>query len=222
MLRSCTIVLVSLVACGDAGVPLAEAPSAFASAYCERVFACCEPVELDALFPDGAVGDRATCEVFVARVFGNEFIDDTRRSQAGGRATYDPAAMAACLEHLRADRCTHLAQPLRRMTFPAECAPVRLPRVAVAGECDHDFQCETGACASAGDDASGQCTEVPALGAPCPTGDCGPAAFCDRSGPAEICAPINPDGGACTSDLGCESLECLDGVCVPPTLCDGA
>lgn len=79
------------------------------------------------------------------------------RSQKGAR--YDADALAACLDHLRADDCVHSVRVLRLMTFPAECAPVR---VAIVG-----------------------------VGAPCKT------------------------------SLGCESLNCVMGVCAAPATCDG-
>lgn len=201
------------------GIALEAAPAAYASAYCERAFACCEAAELQAMLGSDVV-DRASCETSLARVFGNEFVDDTRRAMAEGRAQYDGDALAACLDHLRDDDCVHAVRVLRLMTFPAECSPVRIARIEVGGACDHDFQCVTGACSSGADHATGQCEAVPALGAAC-TGDCGPSAYCDRTGPTPLCAAIAAAGAACTTSLGCESLNCVMGVCAPPTTCDG-
>jgi len=211
-----------LAGCGDdaPGVALEAAPAAYASAYCERAVACCETAELQTVLGTEVV-DRAGCEAFITRVFGNELIDDTRRAIELGRASYDPVAMSACVDHVRNDDCRHLARVLRLMTFPRECPSVRIGRVELGGECDHDFQCANGACANSADHAIGQCQSVPAVGEPCPAGDCGPSAYCDRSGATAVCAPINGDGGACTSSLGCESLQCSGGTCAPPATCDG-
>ena len=211
-----------LASCGDdaSGIALEAAPAAYAAAYCERALACCETAELQMMLGMDVI-DRASCEPFIARVFGNEFIDDTRRALQAGRATYDPNAMAACVDHVREDDCVHAVRVLRLMTFPQECAPVRIGRVGVGGECDHDFQCVTGACAGGADHAAGQCIEVPVIGAACPTGDCGPSAYCDRTGPMPVCTAINAEGEACTSSLGCESLVCDAGICAPPASCDG-
>ena len=223
MARALSWIVLAACACGgDAGVALSNAPEAFAAAYCERAFACCDAAGRMALQFGAEITDEASCRAHVARVFGNEFVDDTRRAGAEGRASYDPDAMQACVDHLRADTCVHLAATLRRMTFPPECAPVRVALVANGEPCDHDFQCVSGACAVVGGDhAIGACAEVPAIGAACPTGDCGPTAYCDRRGESDVCAPIRADGEPCTSSLGCESLTCVDGVCTAPAFCTG-
>lgn len=220
--RAFLVSITWIAACGDdaSGIELEASPAAYASAYCERALACCETVELQTMLGMDVV-DRASCEMFITRIFGNEFIDDTRRAIQLDRAGYDPIAMAACAEHVRNDDCIHVARVLRLMTFPRECALVRIGRVAVGGECDHDFQCVTGACAGGADHSAGQCIDVPAIGAPCPTGDCGASAYCDRTGATAVCASIESEGGTCASSLGCESLQCTAGTCAPPTSCDG-
>lgn len=215
------LVIVSLSACGDdSSIALEAAPAAYASAYCERALACCETAELQSMLGTEVV-DRASCEAFITRIFGNEFIGDTRRAMTAGRARYDGDAMAACVDHLRDDACLHAVRVLRLMTFPQECAAVRIGRVEVGGACDHDFQCVTGACAGGADHATGQCEGIPEIGAPCPTGDCGPLAYCDRTGAMPVCAPIRADGETCTTSLACESLNCATGTCAPPLSCDG-
>lgn len=221
MLRRIAL-LCAVAACGDGatGIALESAPEAYASAYCERALACCETSELQAMLGSGVV-DVASCEAFVARVFGNEFIDDTTRAVAMGRARYDGDAMAACVDHLRADTCEHAARVLRLMTFPQECAAVRIGEVAIGAECDHEFQCASGACTGGADHTPGRCEEPAAIGAPCPTGDCVPGAYCDRSSADPVCAAVGGMGAACTSSLGCESLNCSMGTCAPPVSCDG-
>lgn len=219
-----TVAQLALLACGgddDGGIALPEAPSAFAAAYCERVFACCEQAELGQLLAGSNVMTQAECESHVTRVFGNEFVSDTMRAAQQGRAAYDPTAMASCVEHVRADSCGELARTLRLMTLPADCAVVRRPRVPVGAACDHDFQCETLACAGAADHTDGSCTAVPSIGAPCVDGECGPDAYCDRRASMEgICTAIVAQGEPCSSALGCTTLACTGGVCAAP-LCDG-
>lgn len=219
----CTMFAAYVAACGDAtsGVELKAAPAAFASAYCERALACCEMGELQAIVGDDVV-DRASCESAITRVFGNELLDDTTRAIAMGRARYDADAMAACIEHLASDACVHAVRSLRLMTLPSECPPVRIGQVEIGGACDHDFQCATGACSGGADHATGQCEEIPAIGAACPTGDCGPGAFCDRTGATPVCVAIASEGERCTTSLGCSTLNCSTGVCGPPLSCDGA
>lgn len=216
------LAIASSIGCGDdaSGIPLEAAPSAFAAAYCERAFACCETSEVQTLLGSEVV-DRPSCEAFVARMFGNEFIDDTMRATAAGRARYDADAMAACIEYLRSRACVDSTRVFRLMQFPQECGAVRIGAVAIGGACDHDFQCAGGTCAGETDQATGSCEELPAIGAPCPGGDCGPTAYCDRSGVTPICAVIAATGEACTTSLGCESLNCAMGVCSPPLSCDG-
>lgn len=205
----------------DSGaIALGAAPAAYASAYCERALACCETAELQAIVGNDVV-DRASCEAAITRIFGNEFIDDTRRAIAMGQARYDGDAMAACVRHLRTDVCVHAVRSLRLMTFPMECDPVRIGQVQLGGACDHDFQCATGACTGGADHATGQCEEVPAIGAPCPAGDCRAGAYCDRSGTTPVCAAVSSQGETCTTSLGCASLNCAMGVCGPPLSCAG-
>ena len=222
-MRHVTILLAAfwVTACGDdsGAIALEAAPAAYASAYCERALECCETSELQAMLGVDIV-DRASCESTLARVFGNEFVDDTRRAIAEERARYDGDAFAACVEHLRGDDCVHAVRALRLMTFPSECAPVRIARVENGGACDHNFHCMSGACAGAADHATGQCVEVPGLGAPC-DGDCGPSAYCDRTGPAAVCAATAAQGAPCTTSLGCETLNCVMGMCEAPATCDG-
>lgn len=213
----------SVAACGDgaSGIALQTAPSAYASAYCERALACCETSELQMLLGTDVV-DAASCEASIACVFGNEFVDDTTRAVAMGRAGYDADAMVACLDHLRADACLHAARVLRLMTFPPECAAVRIGQVAVGGECDHDFQCVTGACTGGADHAAGRCEDAAAIGAACPTGNCVAGAYCDRSSATPVCTAIGGIGERCTTSLGCESLNCSMGACAPPLSCNGS
>lgn len=229
-----SIAVALLAGCGDdarsdqpdAGVSLESAPAAYAAAYCERAVACCTVDELADLLPGASppVTDRASCEAQVARVFGNEFLSDTSRAEAEGLADYSPEAMAACLEHIRADGCVHLARVLALTVFPEECAPVRIPQVSLDGACDHDFHCETGYCEGGGETTTGVCAELPVLDAACPDGRCVSGAYCDRSvDPGGICAPLLADGETCTSKFVCESFYCdgQPGVCAPPVTCDG-
>ena len=232
------IVAAALVAScgGDAdpdaaiGIRLDEAPAAYASAYCARVFACCDATDLATRFPgaDPPVTDVATCESYVARVFGNEFVADARHAETMGWARYDGAAFASCMDHLRADACGHLARVFALMVFPAECAPARVPLVSAGGQCDHDFQCIAGVCVGGSETQIGQCATAPAIGTACVGGECGPEAYCDRSvDPDGTCAALAPDGAACTSALACASFTCVGaspgvpGACAAPTVCDG-
>jgi len=225
-----------LPSCGDDGdggpdaaatIPLLRAPSAYASAYCERVFGCCSTGELVELFPAAQppITDLAGCREYVTRVFGNEFVDDTMRAEAAGHARYDGVAMAACVEHLRGDACDHLARVLRLMILPAECPPVRIALAEPGSECDHDFQCTTTYCEGGTETELGVCRALPALGQTCPDSRCVAGAYCDRTNdPSGRCTLLRTAGESCTSFLECVDFACLgapSGVCGPPATCDG-
>lgn len=211
---------------GPAVVPLDEAPAAYAAAYCERIFACCDAGEVGAQFPsaDPPVTDIASCEMHVARIFGNEFIDDTRRAIAARTADYDPAAMWGCAAQLRAGECPQLARVFQLMVFPESCPTVRPPRVATGGDCDHDFQCESSLCVGGGATQAGRCEERPEAGKPCLDRQCVAGAYCDSA--TGSCAPLERDGTTCTSPFQCQSFACVGampdaGRCGSPTTCNG-
>ncbi len=231
-----SIVTSVLASCGNGGtagpdaavtVPLLRAPSAYAAAYCERVFGCCAADEVPGVFPGAQppVTDPAGCREYIARVFGNEFVSDTQRAEAEGHARYDGVAMAACLDHLRGDACDHLARVFRLTVFPEECLPVRIPLAGVDTACDHDFQCTTGYCEGGAENQTGTCRLMPALGEVCPDSRCAPGLYCDRTAdPAGRCAALKAAGEPCSSLFECLDFACSgapSGVCDRPSTCDG-
>lgn len=214
----------------DAGIPLQRAPSEFAAAFCEQVFACCTDPEIAVRFEGVAppVTDVASCQAYAARVFGNEFTADTLDAEAAGHARYLPGAMAECIEHLRADDCAHLARVVTLLVLPADCPRVHEPLAAIGDGCNHDFQCSTAYCFGGGEMQNGTCAELPALDEPCPESRCVVGAFCDRSVEAGgRCTRLADDGEGCTSRFGCASFYCdipapgEPGLCAPPTTCVG-
>lgn len=228
------ILVVGAAACGspgatpDAGIALTSAPSAYAAAYCDRVFACCDGAERATRFANASppVTDISSCRVYVAAVFGNEFVGDTQRAEAAGRARYDEDAMATCMDTMHAASCVDLARVFALMTLPQACPVVRVPLVADGGTCDHDFHCISGLCATPAPEMTGSCAPVPASGAACISNKCGPSGFCDRSGGgAGVCRALGQAGDACTSPLECASFGCSSasppGVCEIPTTCNG-
>lgn len=230
------VAIAASAACGNGGapgldaaadVPLVRAPSAYAAAYCERMFGCCTVDEITEMLPGAQppVTDLASCRDHVTRVFGNEFVDDTTRAEAAGHARYDGVAMAACLAHLREDPCEHLARVFRLMTLPEDCPLVRIPLAAIGASCDHDFQCTSEYCEGGTETQSGVCRALPALGEVCPDNRCIAGAYCDRTtDPAGRCTALRLAGEPCTSFLECVDFACLgapDGVCGPPSTCNG-
>ena len=214
----------------DAGIPLERAPAEFASAFCERVFACCTAPEIAERFDgvDPPVADVASCESHAARVFGNEFVADTLEAEAAGHAWYLPGAMAECVDHLRGDSCAHLARVLALMVLPGDCPRVHEPLAGLGDGCNHDFQCATAYCQGGTETEDGQCAALPDLDQPCPESRCVDGAFCDRSvDPSGRCTELAGDGEACTSPFGCASFYCDSpapgepGLCASPASCDG-
>lgn len=206
---------------GSASVALDDAPDAYARAYCDRIFSCCSSDEIANRFATVTppVTDAASCRSYIARVFGTEFVDDTRTAEASGRARYAGDRMAACLDALQTAACPDLARVFALLVMPDACSPPRIPLTEDGAPCDHDFQCISSLCASSGSDSAGTCAAAPAAGAPCASGKCG-AGYCDRSAGSDgVCVAIGDAGAACSSALACRSLVCNAGVCGAPTTC---
>lgn len=220
-----TVAIAILSACGsDPSVSLGEAPAAFASAYCERALACCTLAELAARFPDAAppIADEASCRAYVARVFGNELVADTTAAEAAGEVRYHGDRMATCIAAIPAASCVESARVLALMTLPVACPTPREPLVPDGGDCDHDFQCISGLCATPAPETPGMCAAIPTAGAACTDGKCGPGGYCDRSGGGSgTCTSLGDLGAPCTSNLGCTELDCAGGTCAAPATCTG-
>ena len=218
---ACLAIVAGCSAGGGATIALNDAPAA----YCARSLACYTLDELAARFPGAspAITDQASCRTYVARVFGDEFVADTMAAEAAGSARYHGDAMASCVSEIRAASCADLSRALAFTTLPATCPAPREPLVADGGACDHDFHCISALCATPAPGAAGTCQPVPAIGAACTAGKCGPDGYCDRSGGGfGTCTSIGDVGAACVSALACTSLDCQGGTCVAPVTCVGA
>jgi hypothetical protein len=172
----------------DAGgaVPLAMVPALAAAAICERIAACCTDDERAAsLLPP----DRPGCEMALLPVQAAE-VRFLERSVAAGRAGYDGAAFAACLERLRAQGCAETRRTVSQDIFSL-CAPI-VPRVAVGGACQESFECVGGYCKGATGQRPGTCAGPrKKMGQDCDDSDQCESGFCDPD--LVTCQPPEPE-----------------------------
>jgi hypothetical protein len=170
---------------GAAGeIPLKMMPEAAASALCAKIAACCSAEErMQSVLPQ----DRAGCEMLLAA----EHQSDAERIEkltAGGRATYDGAAFAACLKTIGEQSCAQ-ARLVNSQSAAASCPQMIAGKVAIGGDCRESAECSGGYCTGATAQAPGKCT-----------------------------GPRKKVGAACEDSGECETRNCdfFGGQCAPP------
>jgi hypothetical protein len=161
-----------------------EAPAAFASLLCEKVYTCC-PVADQMRLP---VTGQANCE----STFTNLLTGQAQQVSAGmaaNRVTFDGNALGSCLREYQAASCA-AARPKGTVITHRECAFLT-PLVELGQPCEQSFECKGGYC------ASGACVADKADGQPCTTDDecrvrCSPQAprTCVPTPPVDLCAGL--------------------------------
>ena len=187
---------------------------AVAQGLCAKMFECC---------PGGnefLPSEQACQALFVglAGGAGRELIDQ-------GKARYDAATGAACLNALRPAlaqlRCEDGAIPnATGLPGTQACGEAVVGLVEIGGSCKIDEE-EDGytssdmACAGDAVCVEGTCAATVGLGDACTDDElCGEAAYCPRGGDAPVCTARKADGAPCDSYHECLSDECgEDGTC---------
>jgi len=183
------------IGCGDSGVTLGNLPGKRAQAVCAQNFKCCSAADL--MNEKDGMDNPLTQQQCVQNIstqwsFTVQTISD---GQAKGRVAYDQPKAEACIAAIKAMSCDDWNSGLKQ---PPECAQAFVPKVAVGGKCDSEFECIAGFCD--GDDASsdppklGMCKPSVAHGAACTF--------------ADTCVAQKAGGAACVGDNECGSGNC--------------
>lgn len=204
-------VMIACAGCPNAasGVRLDVYPEAYADVLCERLFACCEPTEIDAMF-DG-ITDLASCEASVAA-----FARRSITSADGAGQRYDTAAAGQCLDGIEALACADFAtwRTTSSETRTA-CDAVFVGTRALGASCTTSGECEgTRVC------VEGACADPLAISADC-TGleeACARGSHCYGG----RCRIAQPAGAPCDEHAQCTSGRCESDVCGSVVVsCDG-
>ena len=231
-----TSLLVALVAAcsssspSDGNAPAADNPGttadldaalkARASAYCGRVFECCEAAsssELLQVFAGGKI-TADTCQAGVTEWLKTQYTAAATSLQRKDLDFY-PARESACAKEEAAKTCTDTFA-LGRATSPVvACAKAFVGKVKDGASCTTSSACASGFCKLVGE--AGTCAPVPAEGDTCDAAtDCGIGAlYCSRANKPPACAfgqgvcrarEGKADGEAC-----CNPEECAGQTCLP-------
>jgi hypothetical protein len=148
------------------------------------------------------------CTTQMAQFLESNLVAQLKTSIAAGRIAYDGAKARACIEAAAESECG--------ASLTAEdCLDTFQGLIPDGGACTTDEECAaTSRCSGADGCTAGTCVHVPQRGEAC-TVECSEDAFCD--GDSDICLARLSNGAACTSEVQCESISCVDGVCTART-----
>jgi hypothetical protein len=140
----------------------------------------------------GLAGDRPTCEEDVSNLL-RPLAEALNAAVTSGRASYDGAALARCLEAVKTSACPQ-ARTWEVLALTTKCAFVT-PRVASGGVCRASFECVGGHCDGGDETKDGRCVSPrKADGQPCDRGDDCASSACHPA--LDVCAPPQP-GNIC-------------------------
>jgi hypothetical protein len=213
---------------GVSGIPIDQTATDIATTVCPKAWSCCTA---DQLSGNSAAGtSEADCEVQTKQSFVNQ-LSTLQRSVDQKRATYQSSKLDSCLATIKSSSCAAL-DVTNHLAGISGCATFTTPLVATGGACSQNYECVDGWCnvpmnSSNGD---GVCAAFVGTGESCAAGggvSCGPGAVCDIEGTVDdssddLCETVSDDGGACTDDLQCTSLNCSSSggagmTCAAPT-----
>ena len=167
-------------------VSIEMAPALVAGVICEKMYTCCQPTE--GLRP--VTMTQAGCDLLISGTLG-ALMTAANAAIAKGRATYDSAALAACLKRYMEQSCTEL-RVSGGLSAYRSCDFVK-PLVAVGGACNDSVECMGGYCSGAGAGTEGSCMAKKADGAECAADDECTGRRCTM-GPPRQCAQATVEG----------------------------
>lgn len=187
------------------GAPDTSFAGQVATGVCEWLLGCCSTLEQEDFVAGMTAADQQTDtyeltlrmreDPIVCRdlVKGHLIAlwSDADAAVTSGRARYDEAATALCLQNFESSVCgTAGAGDLNRADHPCHALQLTTGLVPPGDLCMQDFECTAGSYCDVALGASfGACRSWAAVGAPC--GDdaaCGPTGYCGGSGDFGICA----------------------------------
>jgi hypothetical protein len=210
--QSLAVLMLLLAGCSDGNgddLTVEEFRAAYKSAYCERVFRCCDADER-------SFGSTLSCESLVEQ----RLLELLRFTGASGNvyASFLPAAAKSCLEELRTAGCDYVELTEKGCAEKA----VSAPQHTQGEECTYSVECDSYYCIQPAKLVRGSCGA--AGGPPCSGDDrtCRERHYCDESGQ---CQPTKGNAERCGSGRECESGVCSPSTktCIPrpSPFCDG-
>ncbi|HEY5448172.1 MAG TPA: hypothetical protein VIQ54_05445 [Polyangia bacterium] len=191
---------------GGSAVTIGNFAQRYAEALCTKNFTCCSGSDLtDHTMSQCLMDNAGVISVLTAQI---------DASQAQGRATYDVAASASCIDALNAMTCDEFKQGIDANADA--CMSFVVAKVAMGGACAQGYECTTNNCVGASTDPAvdGTCAAAPtlaAIGTSCAASDCVDGAYCDS---ASICRKKKAGGEACTlADECVNSCNTATGLC---------
>ena len=195
------LVVISVVGCGDDGVPLDDLPEKFRSEYCRYLARC------------GVVPSQSVCEGLNIGL-GLSVDPSLEAAIDAGKVKYDGNLVASCYEQLGSASCDRTDEK-GRMFGGADCAGAIKGTVGGGGECALDAECKSRECDVP--DCPDACCQGTCVGDEAPrlprqlgescesSNDCASGSYCS----AAVCAALKPAGsmciqtGECAYGLGC-------------------
>lgn len=237
--------VVAAVGCGgDDGVGIDTSQSnvcdEIAEVACHNLYNCCTEHEIQVFLRVSEPRTQVQCREDV-RVSCERDIAPLNFSIEQNRLRFDPNLMNNCLASIVAPDAT-CAEVVAELPWAEACMDSAwVGTVPVEGECRYNHECAgapdafcapnqkctarpghgqaCGAgCAQDFYCASGICQpRLPAGGVCTSTSQCVDELFCDTAATMPVCTARQPGGSTCTGDSGCESFECIPGVCAGPS-----
>jgi hypothetical protein len=232
----------ALAACGDEGVSVDADQNnvcgEIAEVACHNLYSCCSEGEIEDFLGVSEPRTEEQCREDLTRLCDRN-TGSLQDSIEDGRVRFEDTRMNDCLSALVApdgvcvDVVAELPWAMACMDsawvgtvqidgtciFAHDCAGAPdnfcAPNQKCAAKPTAGFPCGTG-CASDFYCMTGICQPRLAVGGPCTTtSQCQDDLFCDTTAmPMPLCTARQPGGEACTSNLACESGQCIPGTCM--------
>ena len=196
---------------GPKTVPIAELPSAYATAICDHLSSCLGPAE------PLVFGDEDCVKLFTQRLADSIFagLPDLPESTF----SYHGSLVPACLDALRNAPCKEF------YPIPDVCDAALEGKVEPGGGCTHPGECTRGFYCKVDAGCPGACTAKPSAGSPCAKGACAEGLICDKTlGCVELQTAEGAECGGgvapgCALDMFCLGAigTGVSGHCTPTT-----
>jgi hypothetical protein len=208
-------------------IELDALPEVVAHTYCGRMFDCCTADELSEQLSDPLIGDATTpeaCEDLYAGLVRALALPGMRASIEQGYASYDAAAVGACLAGIANAACEDVDFGLSDNPLSADCAGAIEPHQADGDPCFSDMDCFSDNCET-GEETTGTCQPLPEAGQPC-TFRCAGDLRCGFDQDEYRCGLRLAAGESCDVDEDCTSGNCTgepgQSTCSGDALCTGS
>jgi len=193
----------------------------YVDAVCGKLFECCNAADLVARVGNSGIVDYAGCRVLYRTFWEGGYEPMMAEAEAAGRAEFDDAAFAACLDAMEAQPCGEFATG-----GSVGCDNFIIGKVDTGSACTQSFECTSKKCEVASGAAMGTCVDpAPAAeGAACDDDDdCAEGLYCEITG-TDVCAKKKADSEACTNNAQCVNNACVadaNGMKTCATICQG-